>query len=702
MALVDALLDKITNPSLRQALREQVDVLLGKQSFGLVFQQHKPETVELPNYIVRRNCKVRIRSEEDDELYRVDNVKGKKATIASLADEPEFWDIDVSELVVVREFGDAIYAGLKSTGRVENGGDKPPHLVINAENFHALETLLYTHECKIDAIYIDPPYNTRDKDWKYNNDYVDSDDVYRHSKWLAMMQRRLELAADLLDPEDSVLIVTIDEKEYLRLGLLLEQTFPDARIQMISDFINPANVSRRGSFGRSDEYVFFVMIGAAAPRAVRLGEGWTSQKGRTFTGSVRWDLLRRSGTNARRIDREKLFYPIFVDPDTRSITGAGTWLEAGNDDLASVKAPKGQAVVWPIRKDGSQGNWQLGPTALMAHVGQGRVRLGGSLEKGYVVYYIKAGEYKKVLSGEYPEIGRNPDGSLRLGESAEVGNLAIPGTQWRIASHDATQYGSRLLLDILPGRVFPFPKSLYSVEDALRFFISDKPNATVLDFFAGSGTTAHAVMRLNRIDGGSRQCILITNNEVSSEEAEALAEQGHQPGDPEWESLGICEHVTKPRIKAAITGRTPEGQALPGDYKFVDEFPMAEGFDENAEFFDLTYEDADLVNLHRKFEAIAPLLWLKAGGRGAKVEAPVDDWALPKGAIYGVLFNAEKWREFVDAIIEGREDLSHVYIVTESEATYQQIVSEIPAGVGFTQLYDDYLQSFEINTRGRV
>jgi adenine-specific DNA-methyltransferase len=702
MALIDALLDKVSDRALRQALREQVNAMLAKQSFGLVFQQHAPETVELHNYKIRRNCKVRIKSEDDDTLYRVESVKGGKATVQSLVEVPERWDVGLDDLVVIREFGDPIYPGLRSTGTVTNGGDKPPHLVINAENFHALETLLYTHEGKVDAIYIDPPYNTRDKDWKYNNDYVDSDDVYRHSKWLAMMQRRLEISRRLLNPEDSVLIATIDEKEYLRLGLLLEQTFPDARIQMISDFINPANVSRRGGFGRSDEYVFFVMIGSAAPRAVRLGDGWTSDKGRTFTGSVRWDLLRRSGTNARRVDRPRLFYPIFVDPERRCVMGTGSWLDQGTEYADLSVAPPGQVAVWPIRKDGSQGNWQLGPTALMRHVEQGRVRLGGSREKGFVVYYIKAGEYRKVLSGEYPADGRNADGSLKLGGTAEVGNLAIPGTQWRIASHDATQYGSRLLRDILPNRVFPFPKSLYSVEDALRFFVAEKPKATVLDFFAGSGTTAHAVMRLNHSDGGSRRCILITNNEVSSEEADALTLRGHRPGDEAWEALGICEHVTKPRVRAVITGTSPDGAAIPGEYKFVDEFPMSEGFEENAEFFDLTYEDPDLVSIGRKFAAVAPLLWLKAGGVGQRIDKPFKTWALPDGANYGILFDTDEWRGFVDAVIARTEPIVHAFIVTDSEAAFQQILSELPTDMDATQLYTDYIRTFEINTKGRA
>src|SRR5699024_4131092 len=133
----------------------------------------------------------------------------------------------------------------------------------NAENFHALEMLTYTHRHSVDCIYIDPPYNSGAQDWKYNNNYVEADVDYRHSKWLAFMERRLKVARELLNPEDSVLIVTIDEKEHLRLGLLLEQTFPEADIQMVSSVINRAGSPRSGRFSRVDEYIFYVFLGAA-------------------------------------------------------------------------------------------------------------------------------------------------------------------------------------------------------------------------------------------------------------------------------------------------------------------------------------------------------------------------------------------------------------------------------------------------------
>lgn len=166
----------------------------------------------------------------------------------------------------VAEYDQPIYAGLKETGRVERGGDKPYQVVINGENYHALETLAFAYAGKVDCIYIDPPYNTGARDWKYNNDYVDGSDAYRHSKWLAFMERRLKLAKQLLNPNDSVLIVTIDEKEYARLELLLESVFPNATgIQTVSITINKNGVARGNQFKRADEYAVFCFFGTAAP-----------------------------------------------------------------------------------------------------------------------------------------------------------------------------------------------------------------------------------------------------------------------------------------------------------------------------------------------------------------------------------------------------------------------------------------------------
>ncbi len=229
-------------------LKREVEALSDRRAFGLNFERHIPETVELPDRPVRRGDKVRLLARRgkkptgiDGRLWRVARIRrGDEGAIADLlplreaTEDPETATRAVEDLIVVAEFRDPIYPGLVSTGRVHRGGEKPFHALINAENFHALQVLLYTHEAKVDAIYIDPPYNSGARDWKYNNDYVDGEDAYRHSKWLAMMERRLKLAKRLLRREKSVLIVAIDEREVHRLGLLLEQNFQDADIQMVT------------------------------------------------------------------------------------------------------------------------------------------------------------------------------------------------------------------------------------------------------------------------------------------------------------------------------------------------------------------------------------------------------------------------------------------------------------------------------------
>ena len=213
---------KAKDPQMGADLEREFRALSSRRSFGLNFERHRPENVELPQRPVRKGDKVRVlpprgdTSKGDQRLWVVKQFEmqeGKKVAhlVERYAAEPETRQVDVTDLVVVAEFRDKIYPGLVSTGKVERGGNKPFHSVINGENYHVLKALTFTHRGKIDAIYIDPPYNTGARDWKYNNDYVESEDLYRHSKWLAFMERRLKIAKELLNPNDSVLIVTIDE-----------------------------------------------------------------------------------------------------------------------------------------------------------------------------------------------------------------------------------------------------------------------------------------------------------------------------------------------------------------------------------------------------------------------------------------------------------------------------------------------------------
>lgn len=252
-----------------------------------------------------------------------------------------------------------------------------------------------------------------------------------------------------------------------------------------------------------------------------------------------------------------------------------------------------------------------------------------------------------------------------------------------------------LLHAIIPGRNFPFPKALYAVEDVLRLFIEDNTTAIVLDFFSGSGTTAHAVMRLNRQDEGRRQCISVTNNEVAADEQATFRKAGLRPGDADWEKWGICDYITKPRIAAAITGKTPEGTNIKGDYKFTDEFPMSEGFEENAEFFTLTYETPVAVSHNRAFARIAPLLWMRAGSEGRRIEdLPEQGWDVAD--IYGLLIDLDKAVPFAKKV-EAKGTIRIAYIVTDDDRRFQSVARQLPGAVEPVRLYESYLTNFRFS-----
>jgi adenine-specific DNA-methyltransferase len=575
----------------------------------------------------------------------------------------------------------------------------PSTRVINGENFHALETLLYAYEGKVDCIYIDPPYNTGAKDWKYNNDYVDKDDVYRHSLWLSFMEKRLKLAQRLLNPRDSVLIVTIDEKEYLRLGLLLEQSFKGWKIQMVSSVINPRGIVRENEFSRSNEFVFFVWTPGAkiAPALIEASEGVP----------VDWETMRRRAIEGRRGRKGKgacgpnQFYAIYVDEKTGHIVGRGDPLPT-NYDINRYRAPRGIAV-FPIRDDGTEMNWSLTDKAFDERWAQGYVRAGKATPakpQKYLIQYVLGGVIEDIADGKAVITGKQPDGSV-IAEYVEQKSV-MAHTQWDIASHNAQQHGTGLLGRLLPGRKFPYAKSLYAVEDALRYFVLDKPDALVLDFFSGSGTTAHAVMRLNRQHGGQRRSILVTNNEVGAAEQESLRAQGQQPGDEAWEQLGICESVTKPRIDAAISGVTPSGDPIVGDYRFNAIYPMSDGLEENARFFRLTYLDPEALEAKRSFDQIAHLLWLIAGAEGPVIdEESSSGWALPKGAKYGVLFRNKGRAAFAEALGQrytSGEPPRHVFIVADSTDEFHRSMEQVGANPAHTtRLYRHYLRNFRTN-----
>ena len=805
MAAIDTLIAQIEDEKLRERLRREVDALLENKEFGLVFQDHLPELVPMYSEKVRKGSAVAIRGDELTNIWDVRKIVGKAAVCVNRKTKEER-HIPKDDLVVVLQFGEPIFPSLVPVDKVQNGPeDAPWHTLIEADNYHALQLLEYLYAGQVDCIYIDPPYNTGARDWKYNNDYVDGNDAWRHSKWLSMIKRRLMIARRLLNPEKGVLIVTIDEHEMPNLRLLLQEVFTGFYIQMVTAVTNPKGVTQ-GRFSRVEEYVIYCF----APNAFVDGSDDNLLNPPEQYRKPRWKGLLRSGTNARRVDRQNMFYPVLIDENLEKVIGAGESIPLDQEPDITQKV-NGFVAAWPIRTDGSFGNWGVGFLTLRELIEKGYVSLGryDDNRKTYGISYLSEPNQRAIERGDILITNRDSNTNVVTVEYANRYNRTVK-TVWHRTVHDAGAYGSDFVNDTLKGTgKFSFPKSIYSVRDSLLSIVRNRPHAVVVDFFAGSGTTLNSVNLLNSVDSGQRQCILVTNNEVSAEETSNLTNQGFKHGDEEWESLGICRSVTWPRNKFTILGKRDDGTTLSGDYLtgktvekekarsfthigFVDSAtltkakkkqmvamidglpqtlvtepcpfivsedhdasvlfetesadqwlealdgqdhitrffivaekkagfdelkkqvsellgpqiaieeerrPMSEGFAANLEYFKLDFLDKDNVALGRQFREILPLLWLRAGAIGPRPELPkrmdIPSWMIPEKNPFAVLVDETKYAEFVIEL-EKRSDITHVFLITDSEDAFHEMAEDISAP-NVIQLYRDYLENFMIN-----
>ena len=565
MAAIHDLIDKIEDEALRERINKEVEKLSKQKKFGLVFEEHLPECTPLYDIPVKRGSKVALRAGKVSDFLTVLKVENGKALCLN-KDKTETTEYCIDELVCVAEFGEPIYPYLKPIDFVCNAPDNDLwHTLIEADNYHALQLLEYLYAGKVDCIYIDPPYNTGAKDWKYNNDYVDNNDQYRHSKWLSMMQKRLKIAKKLLNPKEGVLIVTIDEKEYLHLGCLLEEMFPEAYIQMVTIVINPKG-STRGRFSRVEEYAFYCFMpdafvsGSSDPMLGDITEDDDNLK-------PRWKGLLRSGIGSRREDSPNLYYPILVDEEKGIIIRAEESLPLGSDPDYDIKID-GYSVAWPVRNDGSQGRWMLSTDTFNSMLQKGYIRLGNydKNRKTWGFSYLSKKYQEQIETGELLIVGKSDNGQSVEVEYTKAQERQVK-TVWHRTRHDAGAYGSDLVSSVIGrSRAFSYPKSLYAVVDSLSMIVKNKPDALIVDFFAGSGTTLHAINLLNAQGGGNRRCIMVTNNEVSDADANELSKKGFNPGDEEWEKLGIARYVTWPRTKCSIEGHDISGKPLGGTY----------------------------------------------------------------------------------------------------------------------------------------
>lgn len=652
MAVLNDLIAQIENPELRRRIEAEVERLNKQKKFGLVFEDHLPECTPLYDIPVKVGSHVALRAGQVNEIYKVLKIDGEEASCVK-KDASDIVTFNLNDLVSVAEFGEPIYPYLKPLDSVCNAPDSDLwHTLIEADNYHALQLLEYLYAGKVDCIYIDPPYNTGAKDWKYNNDYVDNSDSYRHSKWLSMMEKRLKLAKKLLNPETGILIIAIDDNELNTLGLLLQECFPSYRQFCVTVVHNP-NGNQGKNFGVTNEFAYFLLPS---------GDQLLALENRTESPDVR-PLRDVSGNSNMRTDAKNCFYPIYVR-DGRIVGFGDVCSDDFHPESANVKRDDGIIEIYPIDASGNERKWVFARHTVESILNELRVEWNNSRKIFDIIRHKTHFTYKTV---------------------------------WDKKEYNANSYGSKLINKILGEKRFDYPKSLYTVKECIQAACGNRPNAIIVDFFAGSGTTMHAVNLLNAEDGGNRQCIMITNNEVSDAESKNLLKSGFTYGDEEWDAQGIARYVTWPRTVCSIKGVDVKGNKLTGTY-LGSEIPLSSGFKTNAIFFKLGFLDKNAVALGRQFKELIPVLWMKAGAIG---ECPILEednpgmLVLPKNK-FAVLADERRYLEFVEEL-ERYPEIETVYIVTDSDRAYRDMIAFMEGKTTY-QLYRDYLDNFRINS----
>ena len=668
MATINDLIARIQDQELRQRVEKEVKDLTKQKKFGLVFENHIPEMTLLYDYPISRGCKVICKSDDDkklseDILWEVKKIRKGIATCVHTVSNEELL-VPMSDLICVAKNGEPIYPCLKFVDSVQKAPDSDLwHTLIEADNYHALQLLAYLYPGMVDCIYIDPPYNSGATDWKYNNNYVDGNDSYRHSKWLAMMESRLQLAKKLLNPNDSVLIVTIDEKEYNRLGCLLEQIFPEAIIQMVSSVINPKGSRRDNQFSRCEEYLYYVFIGKSSITTVG-NDMLRFQTTATNSPSlnVRWRALLRGASNhGRRRDRKDLFYPLLFDADSGAFKGYGPILNI-NERRESYIAPEGLKAMWPIAQNGEELTWNLKPETLQKKWDKHILTFGKWDGEKRVGYYLSSGQEKLFDNGFYEIIGTDENGAYIIQKKADNQNDIRPLTIWNQTLHSASEHGTTFLNSIIGSGRFSFPKSIYAVHDTLRFIVANKPNALILDFFSGSGTTLHAVNLLNKEDEGHRRCIMVTNNEVSADEETEFRARGLHKGDGEWEKYGIARYVNWPRTKCSIEGIDVNGQPIKGEYITSNTQEIKQKRSIKQLSFDIS---ADRKGINVKKQIVALINDKKMPQNSVTDECP---YIVKEDASTAILFDLNYLDEFFEDI---HDNIETIYIVTTDDKAFR-------------------------------
>lgn len=379
------------------------------------------------------------------------------------------------------------------TKAIISNNELSSNILIEGDNLHALTSLSFTHQGSIDCIYIDPPYN-RGQDFIYNDNYVDREDSYRHSKWLSFMNKRLRLAKELLK-EDGLIFISIDDIEHSKLRLLCEEIFGEKNI--VGDISVVNNLK-----GRSDEGFFataheYLIVCAKDKDKAQLGgfpldeEQIAEYDLEDEFGPYKLVGLQKTGKQSLRADRPNMFYPIYWDESTGVVS--------------LTRKKKSDIEILPIFTNGVEGRWRWGKDTFNE---KSKTELVVKKQKRGGVVYVK----------------------MRLNSEENEERTRKPKSLWINPKYDSGS-ATTALAKMFGKKVFDNPKPIAFLQDI--FTISTTKDSTVLDFFAGSGSTGEAILRLNEIDKGRRKFILVTNNEEK-----------------------ICDEVTYPRLKKVIKGYT--------------------------------------------------------------------------------------------------------------------------------------------------
>ena len=428
---------------------------------------------------------------------------------------------------------------------IDHGGQM--NFLLEGDNLAALKLLEKTHRGKIDLIYIDPPYNTGNKDFIYDDAFVDKTDGFIHSKWISFMNERLKMARHLLSPQGA-LVISIGYQEIHNLNLLCQDIFFDRQIVTVT--VQTSGGKPNGGFIYTQEYLLFVVPVTFSPSAMN------------FTGGIeRSPFEGLTLSTFDKITRPNQTYPIFIEKSTMKIVGVGKSLSEriANGSYTGDprdftfdfdEAPEGAVAIWPISSKGADCVWRLISTRLLHDWELGYIKVSKNKSKAcpneYSLQYLPDGVIRKIEAGVLEIIGREDNlPTLKLGKNETVGS-EIP-TIWTEKDFFTTK-GSTYVRNLFGDKRFPYPKPLEFIVELLRATTTD--NSLIVDFFAGSGTTGEAAMLLNRETDGSRRFILCTNNEN-----------------------GICRDVTYERIRRVID---KEDYAASLKYYKVDYVPISD------------------------------------------------------------------------------------------------------------------------------